>query len=108
MSDLLGPGVLFAFAAGRYYEPSIEERALLFIDMRSSTGTAERLGELRFLRFLNRFIIDISLAITEAGGEIYKYVGDEVIATWRIGPGRNGADCVRACFAVRPARRTSA
>ena len=30
---------------GRYYEPRIEERALLFIDMRSSTAIAEQLGE---------------------------------------------------------------
>jgi hypothetical protein len=28
VNDLLGPGTLFAFAAGRYYEPRIEERAL--------------------------------------------------------------------------------
>jgi adenylate cyclase len=46
VNDLLGPGTLFAFATGRYYEPRIEERALLFIDMRSSTAIAERLGEL--------------------------------------------------------------
>ena len=64
------PGTLFAFAAGRYYEPRIEERALLFIDMRSSTAIAERLGELGFLNLLNRFIVDLSLAIAEAGGEI--------------------------------------
>ena len=54
VNDLLGPGTLFAFAAGRYYEPRIEERALLFIDMRSSTAIAERLGELGFLNLLNR------------------------------------------------------
>jgi len=100
VNDLLGPGVLFAFAAGRYYEPRIEERALLFIDMQSSTATAERLGELRFLKLLNRFIIDLSLAIDETGGEIHKYVGDEVIVTWRLGPGQNEAACVRACFAA--------
>jgi hypothetical protein len=34
VNDLLGPGVLFAFAAGRYHNPRIEERALLFIDRR--------------------------------------------------------------------------
>ena len=65
VNDLQGPGTLFAFAAGRYYEPRTEERALLFIDMRSSTVTAERLGELRFLKLLNRFIIDLTLAIDE-------------------------------------------
>ncbi len=53
VNDLLGPGTLFAFAAGRYYEPRIEERALLFIDMRSSTAIAERPGELGFLNLLN-------------------------------------------------------
>ena len=56
---------------------------LLFIDMRASTVIAERLGEVRFLDFLNRFITDLSLAIAETGGEIHKYVGDEIIALGR-------------------------
>jgi adenylate cyclase len=51
VNDLLGPGVLFAFVAGRYYHPRLEERVLLFIDMRASTAIAERLGEVRFLDF---------------------------------------------------------
>jgi adenylate cyclase len=100
VNDLLGPGVLFDFAAGRYYHPRREERMLLFIDMRSSTAIAERLGEARFLGFLNRFVFDVSLAIAAAGGEIHKYVGDEVIATWALAPGANEARCVRACFAA--------
>ena len=87
VNDLLGPGVLFAFVAGRYYHPRREERILLFIDMRASTAVAERLGEERFLDFLNRFITDLSLAIAEAGGEIHKYVGDEIIATWTLAAG---------------------
>src|SRR6202030_1157670 len=100
VNDLLGPGVLFAFVAGRYYHPRREERILLFIDMRASTAVAERLGEERFLDFLNRFITDLSLAIAEAGGEIHKYVGDEIIATWTLAAGLNEAACVRACFAA--------
>lgn len=100
VNDLLGPGTLFAFAAGRYYEPRIEERALLFIDMRSSTSIAERLGEVTFLNLLNRFVADVSLAVAEAGGEIHKYVGDQIIATWRLAPGANEPSCVRACFAA--------
>jgi adenylate cyclase len=100
VNDLLGPGVLFAFAAGRYSEPRIEERALLFIDMRSSTAIAERLGETRYLKFLNRFIADVSLGVAEGGGEIHKYVGDEIIATWRLAPGVNEVQCIGACFAA--------
>jgi adenylate cyclase len=100
VNDLLGPGVLFAFAAGRYYNPRIEERALLFIDMRASTAIAERLGELRYLGLLNRFVSDVSFAVAEASGGIHKYVGDEVIATWRLAPGTNPPACVNAAFAA--------
>src|SRR5271157_4007100 len=100
-ADLLGPGVLFAFAAGRYHRPRREERALLFIDLRASTAAAERLGEARFLDLLDAFIVDVSQAIVQNGGEIHKYVGDEIIATWRLKPGRNDAGIVRACFAAR-------
>jgi class 3 adenylate cyclase len=99
VSDRAGASI-DSFVAGRYYHPRREERILLFIDMRASTAIAERLGEERFLDFLNRFITDLSLAIAEAGGEIHKYVGDEIIATWTLAAGLNDAACVRACFAA--------
>jgi adenylate cyclase len=94
------PACSSPFAAGRYHNPRIEERALLFIDMRASTAIAERLGELRYLSLLNRFIGDVSFAVAEAGGGIHKYVGDEVIATWRLAPGANPPACVNAAFAA--------
>src|SRR6185437_62503 len=95
------PAYYSLFAAGRYHNPRIEERALLFIDMRASTAIAERLGELSYLRLLNRFVGDVSFAVAEAGGAIHKYVGDEVIATWRLGPVANPPACVSAVFAAR-------
>ncbi len=101
ISDLLGPGVLIAFAAGRYHRPRQEERALLFIDLCGSTAKAERLGEARFLAFLDAFIADVSLDIVRHGGEIHKYVGDEIIATWRLKPGRSDAGIARACLDAR-------
>jgi len=103
VNALLGSGVLLAFVAGRYYRPRVEERALLLIDMRSSTMIAERLGEIRFLDLLNRFIADVSLAVTDAGGDVHKYVGDEVIATWRLAASDNAPSCVAACFAAHAA-----
>ncbi len=89
VADLLGIDVLIAFVAGRYHPPQVEERALLFLDLRASTATAERLGGPRFLDFLNAVFADLSTAIVDNGGEIHKYVGDEIIATWRLAPGRN-------------------
>jgi adenylate cyclase len=101
VADLLGVDVLFAFVAGRYHRPQVEERGLLFLDLCASTATAERLGGPRFLDFLNAVFADLSAAIVENGGEIHKYVGDEIIATWRLAPGRNAPDIVRAWAAAR-------
>jgi adenylate cyclase len=98
VNRLLGQGVLLNFVAGRYNQPRIEERVLLFIDMESSTRIAERLGEVRFLVFLNRFIADVSEAIVGHRGEIHKYVGDELIVTWKRAAGIREARCVSGCF----------
>lgn len=98
VNRLLGPGVLFAFVAGRYHRPRREYRVLLLIDVADSTRTAEQLGEVVFLTFLNRFIADVSIAIASQHGEIYKYIGDEVIATWKLAAGAKDARCIRACF----------
>jgi adenylate cyclase len=98
VNRLLGPGVLVAFVAGRYHRPRREERVLLFIDLADSTGTAEELGEVAFLTFLNGFIGDVGAAIAAQRGEIYKYIGDEIIATWKLAAGVKNARSVRACF----------
>jgi adenylate cyclase len=98
VNDLLGPGVLLKFVAGRYHRPRIEERVLLFIDMESSTEIAERLGEAGFLDFLNRFVADVTGPILAQRGEIHKYVGDEIIVTWPLEAGLRDGRCVKACF----------
>ncbi len=101
VADLLGVDVLMAFVAGRYHRPQVEERALMFLDLCASTATAEQLGGPRFLDFLNAVFADLSTAIVENGGEIHKYVGDEIIATWRLKPGRNAPQILGAWAAAR-------
>jgi adenylate cyclase len=100
VNTLLGQNVLFNFVTGRYYRPRLEERILLFVDMEGSTGLAERLGPLAFHRLLNRFVTDLTGPIVAARGEIYSYVGDELIATWTLAHGVADARCVSACFAA--------
>jgi adenylate cyclase len=82
MGSLLGFGTLTNIFIGRYAKPRREQRAFLLIDMKDSTGLAERLGPLRFHELLNDFFRDISDAALECSVEIHKYVGDEVILTW--------------------------
>ena len=98
VNSLLGQNVLLNFVTGRYYRPRLEERVFLFIDMENSTGLAERLGPLAFHRLLNRFVADLTDPIVAARGQIYSYVGDELIATWKLDRGIVEGRCVTACF----------
>lgn len=84
INQLLGPGVLLNFIRGRYHQPRHEERLFLFIDLRGSTAIAERIGDINFHRLLNQFLSDIGDVMADQGGSIDKYVGDEVIVTWRL------------------------
>ena len=98
VNSLLGQNVLLAFITGRYHRPRVEQRVFLIIDMKNSTAAAERLGEVDFHRLLNRLIGDLSGAIVAHKGEIHKYVGDELIATWPLAAGLKPARCLLACF----------
>jgi len=100
MNSLLGQNALWSFATGRYHRPQVEERVVLIMDMKSSTAAAERLGEVDFHRLLNRLVTDLSRPIVLRDGQIYRYVGDELIATWPLARGIRDATCVRACFAA--------
>ncbi|MGE0573119.1 MAG: adenylate/guanylate cyclase domain-containing protein [Reyranella sp.] len=82
VGGLLGFGTLKNLLTGRYVQPRREQRVFLLIDMRNSTGLAERLGPVRFHELLNWFFRDISDAALECDAEIHKYVGDEAILTW--------------------------
>jgi adenylate cyclase len=102
-SRLLGTRTLISLVTGRYHRPREEERIVLFLDVKESTRLAERLGDKQFHRFLNRVFFDVSDPVSEAGGEIYRYVGDEVIATWTMRRGLQEAACVNCVFAIEDA-----
>jgi len=78
----LGADTLFYLLIGKYYRPAFERKIFLFLDMKDSTATAERLGPLKAMELIRKFLFDLSKPITENGGSIYLYVGDGLIATW--------------------------
>jgi len=53
-----------------------------------STPLAERLGPASVHEFLNRVFQLASDPIDDHEGEIYQYVGDEVVITWLLPIGR--------------------
>jgi len=101
MGRLLGFGTLRSLLTGRYVQPKREERAFLLIDMKDSTGMAERLGAVRFHELLNDFFRDVADAALECDAEIHKYVGDEVILTWPSARALGDSDCLACPFVAR-------
>ena len=102
---MLGQNALLNFFTGRYHKPVEEERIFMFLDLSSSTQIAEKIGHLKFHVFLNEFFYDITDAILAAEGEIYKYVGDEVIVSWRVMDGIKNNRCIQSFFEIQKSIR---
>jgi adenylate cyclase len=101
MGGLLGYGTLKGLLTGRYVQPKREQKVFLLIDMKNSTGLAERLGPIRFHELLNEFFRNVSDAAFETRAEIHKYVGDEAILTWPAGKALADGDCLACPFIAR-------
>jgi len=98
ISQYLGDGVLYNFFFGKYHKPKQETRIFMFLDMKSSTTIAEKIGHIKYFKLLKAYYSDMTDGILETSGEIYQYVGDEIVISWpkRAGIYRN--NCIR-CFA---------
>lgn len=95
---LLGPGNLLRLIRGEYYMPKESERIFMFLDLRSSTAIAEKLGHVQYSRFIQDCFYDLSV-VQRYGAEIHQYVGDEAVLTWRPKQGLSNANCIRAFYA---------
>src|SRR5437773_12377257 len=84
INHLLGQGILWQFIRGKYHKPREEERIFMFLDMKSSITISERLGHVRFYRWLNALFQEISRPVLQTKAEIYQYVGDEIVLTWEM------------------------
>ncbi len=93
-----GPGNLLNMLIGKYHQPRIEDRILLFIDMKSSTECAEKLGHIKYSWLLQDCFYDITSLIKRYKGEIYQYVGDEIVITWKSQIGLNNCNCLHLFF----------
>lgn len=84
VSNKFGPGNLWKILTGKYHLPKHENRVFMFIDLKSSTATAEKLGGELYHHFLKDIFSDATNPIVNNGAEIYQYVGDEIVVSWSI------------------------
>ncbi|MBB4079437.1 adenylate cyclase [Lewinella aquimaris] len=99
-SDLVGHTTFLQYLAGSYHAPREETRVFMFVDMRSSTAIAEGLGHERYFRLLKDYYADLAPAVVDHGGEVYLYVGDEMILSWKLRDGLHRNNCLSCFFAM--------
>jgi adenylate cyclase len=103
VSENIGQGVLANFFTGKYHSPKEEERIYMFLDMKSSTTIAESLGHVRYFEMLREYYADLSDPIMNYSGEIYQYVGDEIVVSWKLKNGLQNNNCIQCFFAMKAA-----
>lgn len=101
MNDKFGPGLLWSFATGKYNVPQTEERIFMFLDIKDSTKAAERMGNTKYYQFLKNFYSDITDPILNNYGQIYQYIGDEVVISWKMKKGLRKNHCFETFFAIQ-------
>jgi adenylate cyclase len=94
-----GPGILLPLLLGRYRTPKEEDRIFMFMDLKSSTTTAERLGHLKYSSFIRDCFADINEVLYPFRAQVYQYVGDEIVVTWPEEEGLRNHFCIEFYFA---------
>jgi adenylate cyclase len=100
INEKYSPGVFTDIFIGKYLNPREEKRIILFIDLKDSTPTAEKLGHKKYFFYIRDFIHHISLALLEYDGLIYQYVGDEIVVSWLSNEG-NKNKCIQSVIRAR-------
>jgi adenylate cyclase len=103
INQKFGPGVFYKLLLGKYYHPKEEEKIFMFIDMKSSTTYAERLGHVRFSEVIQDCFFDLTDVVRRYKANIYKYVGDEVILFWELNDGLENANCIKTFYGFQDA-----
>ncbi len=101
LQRLLGSRAFSNIISGKYLHPKEEDTIFMFLDIKGSTTLAEEMGNKQFLSFLDDFFIAVTDPILKSKGEIYKYIGDEVIITWSMKNGVKNNNCVRCFFDIQ-------
>ena len=98
--SLVGTRVLLNFLLGRYHRPMNEQQIFMFVDFLGARDLSNRLGDIRAQSLISAVFFDIDTTIGEFGGEIHRYIGDELVVTWPYLRGTRGARCVKCALAI--------
>jgi adenylate cyclase len=97
IKEYIGSRLLYDLILGRYHHPNQEIRIFMFLDMKSSTTIAENMGHAKYFQLIKAYYADMTNSILETDGEIYQYVGDEIVISWPETKGLSRSNCIE-CF----------
>ncbi len=97
------PGDLIKYVTGKFHLPEEVNKIFLFIDLKSSTTIAEKLGNTKYSSFLIDYFHDMTDAILMSKAEIYQYIGDEIIFAWQFTNGVKHSRCINCFFDIMTA-----
>lgn len=98
---MLGEGVIFKYLSGKYHHPKSEEKIFMFLDLKSSTAIAEKLGHEKYSRFLKDFFNRLDEAILETKAFLFQFVGDEIVLIWSYKNGFKNGNAVKFFLRVK-------
>ena len=101
VDEKFGPGTFWKILLGQYQKPKVEKRIFMFLDLKSSTLIAEQLGYKKYSALIQQCFYDLNDVIQFFSGEIYQYVGDEVVVSWDYKKGTQNCECVDLFFQFR-------
>ncbi|WP_276168099.1 adenylate/guanylate cyclase domain-containing protein [Zobellia alginiliquefaciens] len=99
VSRKFGSTNLFDIIKGTYFRPKEDERIFMFLDLNQSTTIAEEIGHLKYSRLIQKCFTKLTHHIDNYDAEVYQYVGDEAVLTWRNSNTKAARQCV-ALYAV--------
>lgn len=80
----LGKNYFEGLLRGKYMIPVVEYRIFMFLDMQSSTAAAEQSGHYNYSLLLQECFMDLSEVLVRYDAEVYQFVGDEAVLTWKV------------------------
>lgn len=89
----MGPGYFRDVLSGIYNSPVEEYRVFMFLDLTSSTTLAESSGHHLYSSLIQDCFRDLSEIILSSDAQVYQYVGDEAVLTWKAGKNFDREEC---------------
>ncbi|WP_324027695.1 adenylate/guanylate cyclase domain-containing protein [Maribacter sp. BPC-D8] len=94
VSRKLGSTNLYDIVMGTYFRPKEAQRIFMFLDLNQSTTIAEEIGHLKYSRLIQECFTKLTHHIDNYDAEVYQYVGDEAVLTWKNSDSSAAGKCI--------------